>query len=307
MIHNIIAGNFHESNVVILAPQLGPFASRFIECGAAVRTGNLFELLNKIRDVFCIICNTIMTAQYVVELSKFPHCSIIWIIHEWWTDEMISENLSIRNVKGMTLQTVHDAFSCATHIVFVCESQRKLYSPISSSSSVIYIGVPAPAPPVVIIPVLIPAAEKKLTFNFLSLGIVCPRKNQLWAVHLFKQFAIGRDDARLIIVGARHSRKYEVEYLKEVQAAINGDPKIELHDVTTNVDRFYAAADAFLFTSTNEVTPLVILESMSYGIPVITTNIAGIPEVKSCRTNHCCLLHSAFIYNPFLNVFDITW
>ena len=30
-----------------------------------------------------------------------------------------------------------------------------------------------------------------------------------------------------------------------------------------------------LFTSINEVTPMVISEAMSHGIPVISTNIAG--------------------------------
>ena len=62
---NIVTGTMHEGNVVILAPKLGPFASRFVEVGAAVRTGNLLDLLKDIRDVFCIICNTIMTAPYV--------------------------------------------------------------------------------------------------------------------------------------------------------------------------------------------------------------------------------------------------
>ena len=62
---NIVTGTMHEGNVVILAPVLGPFASRFVEVGAAVRTGKLLDLLKDIRDVFCIICNTIMTAPYV--------------------------------------------------------------------------------------------------------------------------------------------------------------------------------------------------------------------------------------------------
>ena len=32
-------------------------------------------------------------------------------------------------------------------------------------------------------------------------------------------------------------------------------------------------------TSINEVTPMVISEAMSWGIPVLSTNIAGIPEM----------------------------
>ena len=73
---NIVTGTMHEGNVVILAPKLGPFASRFVEVGAAVRTGNLLDLLKEIRDVFCIVCNTIMTAPYVRILTIFTFKSL---------------------------------------------------------------------------------------------------------------------------------------------------------------------------------------------------------------------------------------
>jgi glycosyltransferase involved in cell wall biosynthesis len=200
-----------QGNVVILAPKLGPFASRFVECGAAVRTGDLLDLIKDIRDVFCIICNTIMTAPYIIEMALRPHPTI-WIIHEWWDDEMIRENLAIRNIGGMTVDMVKRAMRDATRVVFVCEKQMRLYSP-SAPSSVIYVGVPAPVgkdsrtrkSPGQECPTPIP----RYTFNILSLGIICPRKNQVWAVKVFKEFAQARDNVRLQIVGAR----FEIFYI----------------------------------------------------------------------------------------------
>jgi hypothetical protein len=62
VVYNVISGGTHESNVVVLSPKIGAFAARFIDSGAAVRIGNITNLLTEIRDVFCIICNTIMTA-----------------------------------------------------------------------------------------------------------------------------------------------------------------------------------------------------------------------------------------------------
>ena len=44
---------------------------------------------------------------------------------------------------------------------------------------------------------------------------------------------------RLLVVGARYTRDYEVQYVEEVKRAINGDPRIQLYDVTENVDCFY--------------------------------------------------------------------
>lgn len=250
--------------------------------------GDLETLLNEIRDVFCIICNTIMTAPIVVEMSNriYP---VVWILHEWWDDEMIVENLAIRNYENMTLSTVKQALAKASMIVFVCEAQRKLYNP-TAPSSVIFVGVPDPLPRHITsnsVKSLLPATISECdlqsgdpgVFTFLCLGIVCPRKNQLWTVQLFKEFAKDKPNARLRIVGARYTRVYEIEYLEEVKAAIDGDPRIELLDVTDNVDPHYQSADALILTSLNEVTPMVISEAMSWSIPVLSTNIAGIKEM----------------------------
>ena len=58
---------------------MGTFAARFFELGASVRIGDINTLVQNIRDIFCIICNTIMTANIVNQMaSKIP---VIWIIH----------------------------------------------------------------------------------------------------------------------------------------------------------------------------------------------------------------------------------
>jgi len=276
------------SNVVVLSPKIGTFAARFVDSGAAVRVGDLEDLLNEIRDVFCIICNTIMTAPIVVEMSNRVY-PVVWILHEWWDDDMIVENLKMRNYENMTLDTVKQALVKASMIVFVCEAQRKLYAP-TAPSSVIFVGVPDPLPRHIAstsTKSLIPATKSEVdlmtrdpeVFTFLCLGIICPRKNQLWTVQLFKEFAKDKPNARLKVVGARYTRVYEIEYLEEVRREIGDDSRIELLDVTDNVDPYYQVADALILTSLNEVTPMVISEAMSWSIPVLSTNIAGIGEM----------------------------
>lgn len=278
--------------MVVLSPKVGTFGARFVESGAAVRVGDLEDLLNEIRDVFCIICNTIMTANIVVEMSERPH-PILWILHEWWDDEMIRENLRIRNYQGLTLNTVKDALAKADMVICVCESQRQLYNP-TAPSSVIFVGVPDPVPRQLLL--IHDGTPDEITstdvlhrtkikhdrpFTFLCLGIVCPRKNQLWTVELFKKFAQGKENVRLQIVGARYIRVYEIEYLQQVKDAIGNDCRIELIDVSEDVDKFYRTADCLILTSLNEVTPMVISEALSWGIPVLSTNIAGIKEMYS--------------------------
>jgi hypothetical protein len=66
VILNIVAGTMHEGNIIIHSPCKGPFGARFAECGAAVRCGVLDNVLHHVRDIFCVICNTIMTGMIVV-------------------------------------------------------------------------------------------------------------------------------------------------------------------------------------------------------------------------------------------------
>jgi glycosyltransferase involved in cell wall biosynthesis/5'(3')-deoxyribonucleotidase len=290
----------------VLSPKNGAFGARFLESGASVRVGDIEDLLHGIRNVFCVVCNTIMTADIVVAMSN--RClPTIWILHEWWSDEMIKQSLELRGYTGLTLETVKEAMVCATKIVCVCQSQKDFYNP-AAPTSVIYVGVPdpisnhnKPEEAVVSLECAINDAvaengdattilsrvrsytstesEDSKPFTFLCLGIICPRKNQHWTVQLFKRFARNKPNLRLQIVGARYSRDYEVKYLEKVKAEAGDDPRIEIFDVTNQVDDYYNTADCLILTSLNEVTPMVISEAMSRGIPVLTTNIAGIEEM----------------------------
>jgi len=296
---NLLSGKVHESNVVVLSPKNGDFATRFLESGASVRVGVIEDLLLGIRNVFCIVCNTIMTADIVVAMSK-RSLPTIWILHEWWSDEMIKQSLELRGYTGLTLDTVKEAMASATKIVCVCQSQKDFYNP-AAPTSVIYVGVPDPvsnkpeeaislecAIDDAVAETGIPRSRSDTStesyedckpFTFLCLGIICPRKNQHWTVQLFKKFARNKPNVRLQVVGARYTRDYEVQYLEKVKAEAGDDPRIEIYDVTSQVDTYYNTADCLILTSLNEVTPMVISEAMSRGIPVLTTNIAGIEEM----------------------------
>merc|ERR1712048_855544 len=129
-------------------------------------------------------------------------------------------------------------------------------------------GIQAPLPP-----------NPDKPINFLCIGIVCPRKNQEFTVRCFKSFAGDRTDVRLNIVGVRRVRDYEISYADKVEQAATGDSRIKLLDVTHEVDDHYAAADVVVLASLNEVTPMVLAEAMARGKPVLTTGIAGIPEM----------------------------
>merc|ERR1712176_1182387 len=207
-----------------------------------------------------------------------------WVLHEWWTKEMIPEELAKRNDNNLTVETVEHALKHCAATVSVCKAQQDLYGP--AHGEVIFVGTPdvdsscfptlKQPDPVDLVPE-VPAIKKPITF--LCMGIVCPRKNQVFTVKCFKAFAQDRQDVRLLVVGVRRVREYEIAYVNEVETEIAGDARIELHDVTHEVDAYYAQADVVVLASLNEVTPMVLAEAMARGKPVLTTGIAGIPEM----------------------------
>jgi len=267
-------------------------SKRFVDCGVSIRIGILTDLLLSIRDAFLVICNTIMTADLVVAVAQSGH-PLVWIVHEWWTEQMITENFSLRGLIGYDISVVKKAMHVASHIVFVSRGQQELYLPVAPSS-VIHVGVPDPWVGLTIPPTSVPTSpiSTLAPVVFLVLGIVCPRKNQLWAVELFKELkrvllaTVAETDGKavfppiqLAVVGARYNRTYEVEYLKEVSLAIENDADITLHPVTDDVASHFEHSHILLFPSLNEVTPLVIIEAMSYGLPVLSTDVGGISEL----------------------------
>ena len=183
-----------------------------------------------------------------------------------------------RATSPLQSQVVDHALATCSCVVSVCEAQRQLYKP--TNGQVVFVGVPQPAPAW---RAGAPPRSSPRQLTLLCLGIVCPRKNQLMAAEVFKEWAGSRKDVRLLIVGARYIRKYELEYVEKVKAVVGNDTRIEVHDVTSDVDAFYRQSDLLLFCSLNEVTPMVIAESMMRSIPVLTTNIAGIPGATGMR------------------------
>src|SRR5690606_14482291 len=58
-----------------------------------------------------------------------------------------------------------------------------------------------------------------------------------------------------------------------------GRPNLEIVDETPHVFDFLGAADLFVCSSYEESFPRVILEAMAFGLPIVSSDVHGIPEI----------------------------
>lgn len=112
----------------------------------------------------------------------------------------------------------------------------------------------------------------------LSVGSINPRKSQLDIVEAVAALPVAlHSRLRLALVGARKS-----DYLEQVKARIEAIPtlhdRIHIEPETEDVAHWYRAADAFVFASKNESYPRVIVEAMSFGLPIVSSAVFGTQE-----------------------------
>lgn len=89
--------------------------------------------------------------------------------------------------------------------------------------------------------------------------------------------AMSRKDVRGIMIGDGP----EMTQLRESAAELLTEGRLVLAGPQANAKRFFSAFDALVISSVTEGTPMVVLEAMQAGIPVIGTAVGGMPDLLS--------------------------
>jgi len=126
----------------------------------------------------------------------------------------------------------------------------------------------------------------------LYLGTLEPRKNILGVVEAYKKSLLIEKGYSLVIAG-----KIGWNYAKII-SAINSTPGVKYIEYVHESDKttIYTLSSLFVFPSLYEGFGLPVLEAMSKGVPVITSNRSSLPEVTG---------RAAYLVNP-MNITEIS-
>ena len=120
------------------------------------------------------------------------------------------------------------------------------------------------------------------TCNILFLGRLGERKGVYDIIKVAKQLNANKKNVKIILAGDGQIEKVrdlvkqeKLEEIIEVKGWINSKEK----------EILLQKADIYILPSYNEGLPMSILEAMSYSLPVITTEVGGIPEIIKNNEN----------------------
>lgn len=235
------------------------------------------KLENKKIDL--IYTNTIETF-WGVKIAEVLNIPVVWGIHEsvdfktyftYFNSEMIEESI--------------EKFKSATKVAFVSDATSKMYHSLNTHNFItikngielnnvekykekndkqnlrIKMGIDI---------------NKKVISIF---GAVCFRKGQKVFLESAKTIVESYPNENLLfqIVGAKESSYLNeiIDYIKENKL----DKYVNIVYTCADIYQYYVVSDFFVCASYEESSPQVILEAMAFGLPIVSTNVFGIPEL----------------------------
>ena len=112
-----------------------------------------------------------------------------------------------------------------------------------------------------------------------TIGSMSPRKGHEYLLRAFHIVKKAVPNLSLIFIG--HEEKFIKKNLEELAKNLNVYDSVYFLGKKERIIDYYSMMDIFVLSSLCEGIPLVILEAMQMGIPVVSTNVGGIPEMIS--------------------------
>jgi len=291
------AGGAH---LTIYSAEDGPLRDAFAALGTEVRIMDVTPLATATTDrqwntalailgasidlsAFRLVVANTLPTYWAIHLAHRARCRSLFYIHESTTPAAFY--LGQRH--GPLRARAEAAFSLATRVSFLTAATRRYYEPLARRPN--YCLNPgwidlaaldahrAAQPRAALRAQLGIPAGRKLVINP---GTVCERKGQhifaaavdlLWRRH--PELAA---TAEFWMIGGRHTLFDSA--LANLLTQL-GRPNLRVLPESDRVYDFYGAADLFVCSSFEESFPRVVLEAMAMEVPILSTDVHGIPEI----------------------------
>ena len=120
----------------------------------------------------------------------------------------------------------------------------------------------------------VPDLRQKQYITILFMGRIGKRKGVYDLIEAVYPLMIENPNIKVILAGDG-----EVEHVRSVVQSKGLANSFIIPGWIEEKEKYYTQADIFVLPSYNEGLPMSILEACSYGIPVVSSNVGGIPEV----------------------------
>ncbi len=266
-------------SITIISPCDGPIRSFFEKIKIEVR---IIDFLSSRADISqaeniydLIIVNTIIGYKFIKKLDLQKE-KIIWCLHESEKDFYFKHFNDLDK----------EIFYQVKRVVFSSNATREIYEELNCNNNFSTINTLGNWNKIdkYIENNSKKKVKRKLGFreeDFIIniIGTICLRKGQMEfteaAIEILKK--INNPHLKFLMVGGGRGYEYEKEIRKKIEASgLNN--QILIVNETKEILDYYFISDIFVCNSYIEAFPMVILEAMAFGLPIVSTDAYGIAE-----------------------------
>lgn len=120
----------------------------------------------------------------------------------------------------------------------------------------------------------------------LTVGVFDRRKNIGWLIDEWVRHQGFDTGAKLLAIGPQSRDDENGEFLRGLKATADENPQlVQILGHVDAIEDYFAIADVFILSSTNEGMPNVVLEAMAAGLPCVATAVSGCGDLVTEGVN----------------------
>jgi len=241
-----------------------------------------------------VLVNTVV-ALPGPEVASRLGLPFVWAIHESYKPHILWSLVHPPpGAHPQIRRNVTDALGKAAAVVFEAEATRMLYHSYGDPERFIVVpyGIDVAQIDHYRASFDKDATRRRLGIPKSATAILCmstiePRKAQISLVQAFKEIAEAHPNAFLILVGDTGSPYGNA--LRSCVAAAGLQHRVLISPVVPDPYDWYASADLLVCPSDVESMPRCVLEAMAFEVPVLATEVFGVPElIKDGENGYLC-------------------